>query len=196
MRRWGWVLLVAVMMFGAVFGCSPSSDKGGPPVREGDRTDPDNLMLFFARAYREEDLDDYDEALDESFYFQFTRDVATELGLPELEPWWGKTEDLGSTGQMFEAPSVTGITFTYEPVGEWIPHIEVRTDTTFSGVFRRYDPLIEVVTIDENPENPEDPETIYRVDGSWLDIIVVPDRFTEGLWTILKIEEIEKNPEG
>jgi hypothetical protein len=196
MRRWGWVLMVAVMMFGAVFGCSPSSDTGGPPDVDVDRTDPDKLMLFFARAYREEDLDDYDEALDESFLFQFTKEVATELGLPELEPWWGKTEDLGSTLNMFESPNMTGITFTYETVGEWVPTVEVRTDTTFSGMFRRYEPLIEVVTILEDPENPEDPELIYRVDGSYLDIIVVPDRSIEGLWTILKIQEVEKNPEG
>ncbi|MFC1800297.1 hypothetical protein ACFL2Z_05275 [Candidatus Eisenbacteria bacterium] len=191
MRRWGWVLLALALVSTAIFGCSPSSDTGPPPVEEVKPTDPDNLMLFLARAYREEDPDDYDQALDESFLFQFTPDIADELGLPELEPWWGKTEDLGSTRGMFDEPTVTAITFTYETVGEWIPHIEVRKDTTFSGVFRRYDPLIEVITVTDNPE---DPELRYRVDGSWLDIIAVPDRFTEGNWTILKIQEVEKNP--
>jgi len=194
MRRWGWVLLALALVSTAIFGCSPSSDTGPPPVVDVEPTDPDNLMLFLARAYREEDPDDYDQALDENFLFQFTGDIADELGLPPEEPWWGKTEDLVSTRGMFDEPSVTAITFTYEAVGaKWDPHIEVRNDTTFSGVFRRYDPVIRVITVTDDPE---DPELIYRVDRSWLDIIAVPDRFIEGNWTILKIEEVEKNPEG
>jgi hypothetical protein len=177
------------MISAAIFGCSPSSDTGPPPVEEVDRTTPDNLMLFFARAYKEKDLADYEDALDEDFLFQFTPDIADSLGLPVDKPWWGKTEDVKSTRQMFEEPSVTDITFNYEEVGEWVPHIEVREDTTFSGLFRRFDPVIEVITL---VENSEDPELKYRVDESWLDIAIVPDRLTEGLWSILRIEEYKK----
>lgn len=189
MRRWGWVLLIAALASTAIFGCSPSSDTGPPPVEEVKRDTPDNLMLFFARAYKEKDLDDYKEALDDDFLFQFTPDIADSLGLPADKPWWGKTEDVKSTQQMFENPNVTDIAFSYETVGEWIPHTEVREDTTFSGLFRRYDPLIEVITL---VDNDEDPELKLRVDESWLDIVVVPDRLTAGLWTILRIEESKK----
>ena len=147
MRRWGWVLLAAATVSTAIVGCSPSSDVGPPPVEEYKRDTPDNLMLFFAQAYKEKDLDDYDLALDEDFLFQFTPDIADSLGLPADKPWWGKTEELSSTQQMFENPSVTDITFIYETVGEWIPHTEVRDDTTFSGLFRRFDPTIEFVTL-------------------------------------------------
>jgi len=190
MRRWGWVLLAVVLVSTAIPGCSPSSDTGPPPVEEYKRTTPDNLMLFFASAYKEKDLDDYKEALDDDFLFQFTPDIADSLGLPADKPWWGKTEDVASTQQMFEEPTVTDITFSYEKVGEWVIHTEVREDTTFSGLFRRYDPLIEVVTLTENSE---DPELRLRVDESFLDVTVVPDRLTEGLWTILRIEESKKN---
>lgn len=174
----------------AIFGCSPSSDTGPPPVEEVGRDTPDNLLLFFARAYKEKDLDDYDEALDEDFLFQFTPDIADSLGLPADKPWWGKTEDIASTRQMFENPNVTDIAFSYEEVGGWNPYVEVREDTTYSGLQRRYDPLIEVITL---VENSEDPELKFRVDESLLDITVLPDPFTEGLWTILRIEESKKH---
>lgn len=189
MRRWGWVLLVATLVSTAYLGCSPSTDSG-PPVTGYDRTTPDNLMKFFAHAYREKELDDYEEALDEDFLFQFTSEIADELGLPPDEPWWGKTEDVSSTNGLFESPTVTDITFTYEDVGAWEAVNDVRPDTTFSGLFRRLDPVIEVTTLVEE----EDPIKKLRVDGSWLDVTVVPDRYAEGLWTILKIQEIEKNP--
>jgi hypothetical protein len=181
--------LTAAFLSTAYFGCSPSSDTGPPPVEESKRDTPDNLMLFLARAYRDKDMDDYYEALDESFLFLFTEEVATELGLPPDEPWWGKTEEVTSTGNMFDSPNVTDIVFSYEAVGlDWDPVTEAREDTTFSGLFRRFDPLIEVTTLVEE----EDPILKYRVNESWLDITVVPDRFTEGLWTILKIEESHK----
>jgi hypothetical protein len=41
---------------------------------------------------------------------------------------------------------------------------------------------------------PGDPWVTYRVDGSWLDIVVVQDRFAEGHWCILSIQELEKSP--
>ncbi len=189
MRRWGWVLMIGVLVVTTFFGCSPSSDTGPPPVTEYDRTSADNLLKFFAQAYKEKDLTDYDDALDEDFFFQFTPDIADSLGLPPEEPWWGKSEDVNSTRLMFENPNVTDIAFSYESVGEWEDHVEVREDTTFSGLFRRYDPLIEVTVIIESDD---DPILKLRVDDSWLDVTVVPDRLTNGLWTILRIEESKK----
>jgi hypothetical protein len=39
----------------------------------------------------------------------------------------------------------------------------------------------------------EDPALTLRVEYSWFDVIVVPDRFTEGLWSILAIKEMDKH---
>jgi len=190
MRRWGWVLMIAALVSTANFGCSPSSDTGPPPVEEYKRTTPDNLLLFFAEAYKGKEIDDYADALDANFLFQFTNDVANDIGLPADEPWWGKSDDEKSTRTMFDEPTVTDITFSYEFVTpEWDLFSVDRDDTTFSGVWRRLDPLIQVTTITESEI---DPILTYRVDSSWLDVYVVPDRYTEGLWTILKIEESEK----
>ncbi len=197
MKRWGWVLLAALLIPALQFGCSPSSDQGPPPVEEYDRTTEDNLMLFFANAYREKDLADYEEALDENFLFVFTEDIADSLGLPPDEPWWGKTEDLNSTKILFESETVTDIAFTYEYYTTWVDCIELRIEQTpsgpdttrFSGLCCRLNPLIEVTTI---VDNDEDPILKLRVDNSWLDVTVIPDPFNEDLWTVLKIEEIKK----
>lgn len=197
MRRWGWVLMIAVLLPTAYYGCSPSSDTGGPGGGDIQPTSPDNLLLFFSRAYRDKVIEDYDDALDENFLFQFTPDIADSLGLPEDEPWWGKTADVNSARTLFESPSVTDILFTYDYQVPWYTCIEERIggtdedpDTTrWSGFCCRLDPLIEVTTI---VEDQEDPILKLRVDGSWLDVTVIPDPNVEGLWTILRIVETKK----
>ncbi|MFC1799968.1 hypothetical protein ACFL2Z_03550 [Candidatus Eisenbacteria bacterium] len=180
-------LLAAILLFSC-------SDPESPPVTDDpgyDRSSPDNLMVMLAGSYKEKDLAGYDECLDEDFLFQFTEEVADELGLKPSEPWWGKTADLMSTMDMFEHPYVQDVVFSFEALEDWEPHVEVRPDTTFSGYFRRFDPLIEVTT---QIDGSEDPVRKYRVDHSWLDVVVVPDRFTEGLWRIVRIDEVEKQP--
>jgi hypothetical protein len=179
-------LVLPVLVVLLLFSCS---DPESPPiVEEVDRSDPDNLLLVFAKSYKEKDLADYDECLDQDFLFQFTEDIADSLGLPRFEPWWGKTEDLSSTGNMFGSPNVTDIGFNYEWIGEWIACQEVREDTTFSGLCRRMEPLIRVVTV----VGGDDPYLMYRVDDSFVDVTVVPDRFTNGMWTVLRMNEVKK----
>jgi hypothetical protein len=188
--------MIAVLVSIMYFGCSPSSDTGGPDINPYDRSTPENLLKFFAEAYKQKDKIHYDESLDFYFRFKFTADIAKDLELDPEEPWWGKTEDLISTGGMFDEPTVTDIDFDYQYQIPWYPCEEYRTtpegDTlTLGGRCCRLDPDIKVTT--EVPSN-EDPLLIYHVNGSWLDIAVVPDRDIEGLWTIIKIEEFLKNP--
>ncbi|MFC1799969.1 hypothetical protein ACFL2Z_03555 [Candidatus Eisenbacteria bacterium] len=184
-------VLSAVFVTLLVFSCSGDKSTDIGDGETPDLSNPDSLLRFLAKSYADKDLDGYDVCLDESFLFIFTDDIADLLGLPVSEPWWGKTEDLNSTRMMFDDPSVESVMFAYEVVGEWVDTTVVRPDTSFSGFFRRIDPLIEVVTATENPE---DPELVFRVDGSWLDVMVVPDRFWEGHWCILSIQEVEKQP--
>jgi len=172
-----------------LFSCS--GDKGTDiKVDEGpDRSTPESLLLSFAKSYKEKDLEGYGECLDEDYVFVFTPDVADSLHLPPDEPWWGKTEDIESTRNMFEDTVVVNVAFSYEALGEWEAYEEVREDTTYLGLFRRFDPII-VVTVSAHSEY--DPILYFRVDQSWLDVMVVPDQHTEGLWCILSIEEVEK----
>jgi len=166
------------------------SDSKSPPasVEILPRPTPENLLVTFAKSYREKDLESCDECLCEDFRFHFTDEIADSLGLPPEEPWWGKTKDLSSTGTMFASPSVTDIRFTFEYVGEWVPCAEVRGDSTYNGLCRRIDPLIQVATVGGG----EDPILLLRVDSSWLDVMVVPDPHEEGQWCILSIKEVEK----
>ncbi|MGD8627654.1 MAG: hypothetical protein PVH52_01100 [bacterium] len=168
------------------------SDPESPPLKDDssyDRSTPDNLLLMLANSYKEMELDDYADCLDEDFLFVFFDEIADSMGLPPEEPWWGKTEDIACTGNMFEDPVVQSVAFTYEAMEEWSPHQEVRPDTTYSGLFRRVDPIIEV-TVSTPSEYYE--TLTYRVVDSWLDVVVVPDRYTEGLWCILRIDEFHK----
>jgi len=187
--RCGLLLVLAILTTLLLSSCS--GDKGTDvKVDEGpDRTTPNGLLLSFAQSYEEKDLEGYVECLDEDFLFVFTADIADSLGLPPEGPWWGITEDVNSTQIMFENPNVTDIAFSYEVAIPWGPYVEVREDTIFSGVLCRLDPLIEVTT---SVGSSEDPILTYRVDSSYLDVVVVPDRFTEGLWCILRIEESKK----
>jgi hypothetical protein len=184
--------LLVIPVFAAllVFSCS---DPESPPVTDDpgyDRANPDNLLLMLAGSYKEMDLDGYDECLCEDFRFYFTDEIADSLGLPSEDPWWGKTDDLMSTGNMFASQQVTDVRFTFEYVTEWAPFEAVRGDTTYTGLRRRLDPLIEVVI---EIESSEDPLLIYRVDDSWLDITIAPDPYEAGLWFIVGIEESHRH---
>ena len=183
-------ILTFLLLFGLLlFACS---DPESPPVKEDpgfDRSTPDELLKMLAHSYMEKDLDGYGECLDDDFLFVFFDEIADTVGLPPDEPWWGKTADIACTRNMFEDPVVQSVAFTYEALDEWFAHQEVRPDTTYSGLFRRVDPLIEV-TVSAGSEY--DPILNFRVVESWLDIVVVPDRFTEGSWCILRIEEFHK----
>jgi hypothetical protein len=172
-----------------LFSCSgsKSNDPGDDPGPIRDT--PDALFQAYASCYEEKDLEGCDECLHEDFLFVFTPEVADSLSLPPEEPWWGKTEDLKSTEEMFGDPQVLEISFSYEFSETWYTCTEVRDDTTYSGLCCRLDPVLAVVTV---VTSADDPLLIYRVDSSWLDITVVPDPYTEGLWCILRLEETKK----
>jgi hypothetical protein len=117
----------------------------------------------------------------------FTPEVADSMGLAPDEAWWGKTEEITCTGSMFGDPDVMSVAFGCELLDEWAPHQEVREDTAYAGLFRRLRPVIELTVA---MEGAEDPLLKYVVNQSWLDVVVVPDRFAEGLWRVLSIEEL------
>ena len=192
MKWWIWVLLGIWVMVLVGLGCSPTSDPGENGNGPISRDTPSHLLNWLAVSYQDKDLDAYEEALHDEYLFVFTEDVADSLGLDPEEPWWGKTKDVASTGKMFNASEVTEINMKYISEDPWIPHEEVRSDTTYSGVFSRVAPDI-LVTI----EKPGEEALRLVVNESWLDVVVVRDpKFPdENLWVFLKIEEIQKHPE-
>jgi hypothetical protein len=179
------VFVLAVVVL--VLSCGGDKKTGVDKDSAPSRTTEDGVLEAFAYYYEAMDIEGYDEVLDEMYIFQFTPDVADSLGLPPDDAWWGKAQDLASTANMFNDRTVRNIKMEYRKVDDWAAHIEVRQDTTLSGLFVRLEPNIRIV-VDEGSEEP----TTYHVTNSWLDVVVVPDRFNRELWCILTLEEHSK----
>ena len=186
MKWWTWALLAAWMAVLVGLGCSPIADPGGGGPGPISRDTPDHLLNWLAVSYQEKNGDDYEEALHDQFQFVFTKDVADTLGLPDGEPWWGKTKDVASTKKMFADTKVTDVSMRYESVGHWTAETEVREDSTYNVVYTRVQPEIKV-TIEKPGEEP----TVYWVNNSWLDINVIkdPNYPDQNLFVVLSIKE-------
>ena len=199
MRRGAWILIGASLMIIMMAGCwNPfSSDEGGnggnPEVYKRTR---DGILNFLANAYETKDIQKYGIALYDRFQFQFTPDVAESIGLPADEPWWGRTEDIASTENMFGTPTVSHIQMELpNPAWFWCQVIRENEEgvppDTLEGFCTRVTPDIRV-TIEE----PGKEELILKVDRSWLDIDITPDPNDDELWQIIAIEESRQPGEG
>ena len=191
MKWWIWVVLGLWIAVLVGIGCSPTADTNGNGDGPIDRKTPDGLLNWLAVAYAEKDLEAYEEALHDEFLFVFTKDSADTLGLDPEEPWWGKTKDVASSGNMFNSSEVTRITMGYVPYGDrWQACEEVRDTTVYYGTCRRVIPDI-LVTIDKGAE----PLNLV-VQDSYLDVVVVRDpKFPDQvLYVFLKIQEVPQNP--
>ncbi len=187
MRRGGWIIVGLCVFVLIMAGCWNPFSSGGGDNGKGTvkyiRT-RDGLLNFFANAYENRDLERYSEALHDKFQFQFTPEVAESIGLPADEPWWGKTEDVASTNNMFNEQTVTRIKMDL-PDPNWFPCRVIRDPAdTLDGFCTRVTPDIRV-TIEE----PGKEELILLVNKSWLDIAITLDPNDDELWQIIGIEE-------
>jgi len=81
------------------------------------RRDTPALLLtdFFEAAYSRQDSALYAEMLDPEFHFEFLQQDADSLrDVLGSDNFWGKTLDLRSTGALFRAESVTGVTLNLQ----------------------------------------------------------------------------------
>jgi hypothetical protein len=160
--------------------------------RCADRGTPDALIDYVEHAYGSEYAPLYRDALHTLFLFVFTQDVADSLGLPPDQPWWGKTSELASAVNMFNSAEITRVEFSLARLGAWNPCMDIHPGSppdTLYGQFARFVPDISV-TIERSGEEP----ITLVVDNSYLDIIVVPDPNSRGLWTVARIQEIYRTP--
>jgi hypothetical protein len=183
MRSWVWVVMM-ICFAGWVAGCSVSSDDGDPPEAKWDRTTPERLIKYLADAYVKKDIDKYLESLSDSYLFEFDPQDYDDAGVSEDEPWWGKTEDRTSTGNMFDDAQVTKIEMDLPIAGGPWPGED-------DAILYRLDPYIKVFTDDPAAESGE---TIYHVYQSWLDVEIVEDPFDSTLWVFNEIVESTKSP--
>ncbi len=181
MRRWVWVVLM-ICIAAYMAGCSVSGGGGDPVKPDRDRKTPENLIKFFADAYEKKDIDRYSESLHDNFLFTFTSDDADLLGLPPDQPWWGKTPDVNTAKNMFEASTVTKI--------EMDLPLNSAPWPTDDGIGYRLEPTIKVTVEEPGAVEP----TIYFVFASWFVVEIVEDPYDSTLWVFKAIEESLKDP--
>ena len=166
----------------------PSSGLTGPEERKyAERGNADEAVACMMTAYEREHLAVYARALDEEFRFQFLPEVAESLGLPPGEPWWGKANDLTSTQNMFGAAFVANINASLVRLTGWTACTDPVTDR--DGMCARFEPDI-LITIEEPGQEP----VIFWVSQTWVDVTAVPDQYEPGLWCILALVEVGKDP--
>ena len=176
MRRWVWVITAISLILSVAAGCSVDSGTNPPPP-ELDRKTPQNLIKYFADAYKNKDINKYLESLADAYLFEFDPNDYDLAGVTEDEPWWGKTEDETSTGKMFDDPGVSGVEMDLPiDTGPW---------ATEDGLGFRLNPSIKVTV--ENPEGGE--PTTYWVFSSWLYVEVIIDPYDSSLWVFKEINE-------
>lgn len=152
-----------------------------------ERHSPDAVLKYMEFGYSNEKIVMCQRVLHDQFLFEFTPEVAESLGLPPDQPWWGKTNDVASTCKMFDDAAVVSVTMELTRTGEWFACHD--SYTGLDGMCCRLEPDIRVVI---DPGGSE-VFTLW-VSNSWLDVVVVADPAHQGLWKILRIEEIEKVP--
>lgn len=186
MRSLGSALVVisGIMLLVALTSCSDDSKgKSGGPVAGT----PDEALELLRLSYGEKDLDTYGSILHEDFRFGFVEAIAGSLRLPE--PWWGKTDDIASTGNMFGDSTVTKVRMIFVSKDDWIPWEEERPDSTYTGLACRCIPDI-LVTLEETGREP-----LHLVaNESFLDVVVVRLPGRQDRWVIMTVTEISQNP--
>ncbi len=194
-----WMGLLAVM-FGLPGCWNPFSpgDGGDGPGTNFNRESPDNLLAFFADAYQNKNIDKYMEALDDSYTFTFRPEDWDSAGVTAEKPYWGKTEDVPRTVNMFNSPKTLGISMDWlTPVSDWegpcpdsiwIPPVPPDQDGYWQqveGLCCTRKPDIKVTI-----EGKDGGEPITKwVHTSWIWLTAIQDRNNPKLWTILRIIE-------
>jgi hypothetical protein len=188
-------LTLLVMMF-ALPGCwNPFKPDGGtdPPVDPSiSRDSPTHLLNFFADAYHNRNIEGYTQALDESYTYTFAPADYGAAGVSAEKPYWGKSEDVPQTANMFDRPTTKEIKIDWlAAIADW----EVTQDSIFvdghwetvAGYLAIFQPDIQV-TIAGGSQDGSD-LTLW-VHKSRIIITAVHDRSDLKLWTILRFTEV------
>ena len=172
---------VAIVILSLALLLSCSDDKTvNTPEPEYSRGTPEDLLAAFSYSLEQRDIDIYAECLDEGYVFQFTDWDAYVVGLPEAEPWWGRTEDIACMANIFDCEDIIVIQCDL-PIksGPW---------ATDDGLGYRLDPSIKFTYEEPGAVEP----MTYWVYRSWLDVEVIPDPYDSEKWVFRGIVEVMK----
>jgi hypothetical protein len=182
------LVVLAILAAAVVFSCG--SDKPTAPKITGpNRATPDSLLAVFAKSLKEHNIALYAECLEDSYAFTFHQSDWTAAGVNADKPFWGKSEDVPRTANMFSAPDVKDIVFDWQdPVVDWA----ACTDSIFvvdhwqtqACSCATYQPDIKITV-----QHGEEEALTYWVHLSRFVLSVCPDRLDNHLWTVLRMRE-------
>ena len=146
-------MAISVLLVSALFLLTSCNDSctnpgGDSGCDEHIRATAEGTVEAFARSMEAMDIDAYSECLADTYRYRFTPQDAEDAGLPPDEPWWGKTEDIQSTGSLFSDPYVSkveselpiddpdgGESMTLWVFKSWL-HLEIRPDEHEAGLWQ------------------------------------------------------------
>lgn len=181
-NRWAAALSLTAVLAAmlALCGCpfSQKKDDKPDPVTPPSRTSPDELLTnWFEKCYSQRDSIQYEEMLDDEFQFEFLEaDADAVRDLIGQNNFWGKTLDLNSTGGLFGAEQVQGITL----------NINVGSKQPYAGIGCEGCEEVETtVSLRVNTIRPGEEELTLVVDSPQLFIVKPdPDPQFAGQWVI------------
>lgn len=168
-------LLLGLALGLLAFG-SCSHNETGPEDNTITRDSPENLLAMYGEAVEAESLSAYSEYLDDGYSFVFLTQDYNVAGVEPLAPYWGKSEDIEATSEMFGSSDVMVITCELTIVGD----VE-RSDSlcTFAS------DVDLTMAIKGDGLDPD----MYWVHQSLLRFTMRRDRYDRRLWVIREIRE-------
>jgi hypothetical protein len=157
---------------------SCGDDSGSNPKIESPRETPQGLLAYYAQCLENQNLTGYEACLWESYRFGFVEQDYDSAGVSAEDPYWGKTEDVTSTANMFASAQVTHISADLSNV---VMNF-AGPDTLLTGIFH---PLIDVTIEGPGGEEP----VVKQVRSTKLHFVLRPDPGDPDLWVIREIQE-------
>jgi len=171
---------LAVLQLALISSCSEESVTNTSP--EYSRDTPAALAKALAYSIEYRDISVYDECLHDEYLFTFVSFDAEFVGLPEDEPWWGKTEDVNAMSVVFNNPVVVGIECAIEVnSGPW--------PTEHGFIYRLEPDMLFTATRSLDYEG-----MVLSVQDYWFDVEIVADPYETGKWVFKGIDEASKGP--
>ena len=163
--------------FGLLLVASCGDDSGSNPKGESPRKTPQGLLDYYVECLEEQNLAGYEACLWESYLFGFSEPDWDSAGVTPDNPYWGLTEDVASTENMFASAQVLNINAALLNVSNFTGPDSLLTI--------RCKPMIDVTIEGPHGEEP----VVKQVRNSYLDFVLRPDPHDEDLWVIREIQE-------
>ena len=167
LRRLATLAILALVLTGC------GSDTCTGPTAGYSRSSPNELLLAFALALEQGDINIYEECLSPDYFFMFHPDDSHAAGVSPKSPMWNRDRDIAAMDSLFRDPTASIEEAGFDVVArqEW----SARPESLMQCV-----PYLEVCFRGRGGND----DTTYITQGSWLDTYFVRDKRDTDLWQI------------